>query len=158
MPGNAGTSPTARLHDLGYEMPGVPVPTGSYVPATKTGNIIFTAGQLPLRDGVLTCEGKVGGTVSLEEAQEAAKTCTLNALAAVSDAAGGLDNIVRILKVVGYVASAPGFTSQPQVLNAASALLGDVFGEQGLHARSAIGVSELPLGAPVEIELIAETD
>lgn len=150
-------NPEQRLADLGLELPPVPRPAGSYVPATRTGNLIFTAGQVPLEDGELRLTGKVGGAVSVEEAQHAARLCILNALAAAASEAGGLANIRRIVKVTGYVASAPGFNGQPQVLNGASDLLGEVFGEEaGQHARTAVGVAELPLDAPVEIELVVE--
>jgi enamine deaminase RidA (YjgF/YER057c/UK114 family) len=148
--------PEARLRDLGYELPGVPEPAGAYVPATRAGTLIFTAGQVPFEGGELHKTGKVGDTVSLEEARQAAWICALNALAAAAAEAGGLKNIRRIVKVTGFVASAPGFNDQPQVINGASELIGEVFGEAGLHARSAIGVAELPLDAPVEVELVAE--
>ncbi|CAN5879737.1 RidA family protein [soil metagenome] len=151
------TSPAARLEELGYELPVVPTPAGSYVPAVAAGALIFTAGQLPLKDGSLLHTGKVGATVRLEEAQNAARVCALNALAAAASEAGGLDEITRIVKVTGYVASAHNFTSQPDVLNGASEFLGQVFGEAGKHARSAVGVAELPLNAPVEVEIVAAT-
>jgi enamine deaminase RidA (YjgF/YER057c/UK114 family) len=150
------STPASRLHDAGYELPDVPVPAGSYVPAVRTGALVFTAGQLPLANGELPHTGKVGGEVSLEEARKCAETCALNALAAASGAADGLDNISRIIKVTGFVASAEGFNQQPQVINGASELLGTVFGEDGRHARSAVGVSELPLDAPVEVEIVVE--
>jgi enamine deaminase RidA (YjgF/YER057c/UK114 family) len=149
-------NPEARLRELGYQLPDVPDPAGAYVPATRTGALIFTAGQLPFEEGELLKTGKVGGAVSLEEAQRAARICTLNALAAAAAEAGGLNNVRRIVKVTGFVASAPDFNGQPQVINGASELIGEVFGEAGLHARSAVGVAELPLGAPVEVELVAE--
>jgi enamine deaminase RidA (YjgF/YER057c/UK114 family) len=152
------TSPETRLRELGYELPPVPQPAGSYVPATRAGTLLFTAGQVPLQGGELAKTGKVGDSVTLEEAQEAARLCALNALAAAAAEAGGLNNISRIVKVTGFVASAEGFNGQPQVLNGASDLLGEVFGEAGLHARSAVGVAELPLDAPVEVELVAELD
>ena len=152
--------PAVRLRELGYELPQVPRPAGSYVPAARTGNLVFSAGQLPLRDGKLLYTGKVGDAVDLETAREAAAVCALNALAAVAAEAGtrpgSLESIRRIVKVTGYVASAPGFVRQPEVLNGASELLGTVFGEAGVHARTAVGVAELPFGAPVEVELIAE--
>lgn len=148
--------PTSRLRDLGYDLPEVPQPAGSYVPAVGTGSLIFTAGQLPLRDGSLVCTGKVGDAVGVEEAQKATRICALNALAAAADEAGGLDNISRVVKVTGYVASAEGFTRQPEVLNGASNIIGEVFGSSGAHARSAVGVAELPLGAPVEVEVVVE--
>jgi enamine deaminase RidA (YjgF/YER057c/UK114 family) len=150
------TSPETRLRELGYELPPVPQPAGSYVPATRSGTLVFTAGQVPLQGCELAKTGKVGDAVTLEEAQEAARLCVLNALAAAAAEAGGLNNISRIVKVTGYVASAPGFNGQAQVLNGASNFLGEVFGEAGLHARSAVGVAELPLDAPVEVELVVE--
>ncbi|MBA2345752.1 MAG: RidA family protein [Rubrobacter sp.] len=152
----AGTSPSARLRDFGYELPQIPQPAGSYVPAVRTGTLIFTAGQLPFRDGELAFTGKVGDMVSVDDAREAARLCALNALAAAAAETDGLAGIARVLKVTGYVASVPGFNGQPQVLNGASELIGEVFGEAGLHARSAVGVAELPLGAPVEVEIVVE--
>lgn len=149
-------SPEQRMTDLGIELPQVPTPAGSYVPAIRTGNLVFTAGQVPFEEGEIRITGKVGDAVSLEEAQRAARLCALNALAAAASAAGGLDRISRVIKVVGYVASAPGFNGQPQVVNGASDLLGEIFGENGHHARSAVGVLELPLDVPVEVELIVE--
>ncbi len=152
------TSPEARLRKLGHDLPPVPAPAGSYVPATRAGTLVFTAGQLPFRGGELARTGKVGDAVTLEEAQEAARLCALNALAAAAAEAGALNNISRIVKVTGFVASAPGFNGQPQVLNGASDLLGEIFGDAGLHARSAVGVAELPLDAPVEVELVVALD
>jgi len=148
--------PEARLRELGYELPDVPEPAGAYVPATRAGHLIFTAGQLPFAAGELRATGKVGAGVSLEEAQRAAGLCALNALAAAAAVAGGLDRIGRVVKVTGFVASAAEFNQQPEVVNGASGLIGEVFEEAGLHARSAVGVAELPLDAPVEIELVAE--
>lgn len=145
-----------KLRELGLELPAVPNPAGSYVPAVSSGPFLFTAGQLPFENGELRFKGKVGDEVSPEEAREAARLCALNALAAAAAEAGGLSNVRRILKVTGFVASAPGFNEQPAVINGASDLLGEVFGEAGVHARSAVGVSELPLGAPVEVELVVE--
>ncbi|MBA4116230.1 MAG: RidA family protein [Rubrobacter sp.] len=145
-----------RLRDLGYELPPVSSPGGSYVPAARAGALVFTAGQLPFKEGQLPYTGKVGREVSTEEAQEAARLCALNALAAVKAEAGSLENVGRIVKVTGYVASAAGFNGQPGVMNGASDFIGEVFGERGLHARSAVGVAELPLDAPVEVELIVE--
>ena len=145
-----------RLKELGYELPTVPSPAGSYVPATHADNLLFTAGQLPFREGQLPYTGKVGENVSVEEAKEAARLCALNALAAVEAEAGSLTNLRRVVKVTGYVASAAGFNDQPEVMNGASDFLGQVFGEKGLHVRSAVGVAELPLDAPVEVELIVE--
>ena len=148
--------PEARLRELGYELPAVPEPGGAYVPATRAGTLIFTAGQVPFERGDLHHTGKVGNAVGLEEARQAARICALNALAAAAAEAGGLNKIRRIVKVTGFVASAPDFNDQPQVINGASELIGEVFGEAGLHARSAVGVAELPLNAPVEVELVAE--
>jgi len=150
------TGPEARLAELGVELPETPAPAGAYVPATRTGNLIFTAGQLPFEGGELNLHGKVGDTVSPDRAREAARLCALNALAAAATETGGLMNIARIVKVTGFVASAPGFNGQPQVLNGASEFLGEVFGDAGLHARSAVGVAELPMDAPVEVELVVE--
>ena len=149
-------NPQERMQQLGLELPQVPIPAASYVPAVRTGNLVFTAGQVSFEDGEIRVTGKVGDAVSLEEAQHAARLCALNALAAAASEAGGLDRISRIIKVVGYVASAPGFNGQPQVVNGASDLLGEIFGENGHHARSAVGVVELPLGVPVEVEMIVE--
>ncbi|HMZ12996.1 MAG TPA: RidA family protein [Mycobacterium sp.] len=148
-------STSHRLAELGIALPAVTKPLAAYVPAVRTGNLVYTAGQLPLVDGKLTHTGKAGAEVSPEHARVAARTCALNALAAI-DALVGIDNVTRIVKVVGFVASAPGFSGQPGVINGASELLGEVFGEAGQHARSAVGVSELPLDAPVEVELIVE--
>jgi enamine deaminase RidA (YjgF/YER057c/UK114 family) len=144
-----------RLADLGLELPSVAPPAGAYVPAVRTGNLVFTSGQLPMVAGVVVKKGKVGAEVKPEQAKELARRCTLNALAAI-DALVGIDSVVRVVKVVGFVASAEGFTEQPAVLNGASELLGEVFGDAGQHARSAVGVAELPLGAPVEVELTVE--
>ncbi|MBA3471711.1 MAG: RidA family protein [Rubrobacter sp.] len=145
-----------RLKELGYELPSVPNPAGSYVPATSTGSLLFTAGQLPFKDGQLQYTGKVDKDVSVEEAKEAARLCALNALATVEAEAGSLENVRRVVKVTGYVASAAGFNRQPEVINGASDFLSEVFGERGAHARSAVGVAELPLDAPVEDEIIVE--
>jgi len=144
---------SARLAELGLTLPTVVKPLAAYVPAVRTGNLVYTSGQLPIEDGSLTLTGKVGAEVTAEQAKVAAQLCALNALAAI-DALVGLDNLTQVVKVVGFVASAPGFTGQPGVVNGASEFLGEVFGEAGAHARSAVGVSELPLGAPVEVELI----
>ena len=146
---------TERLNELGVALPAVATPLAAYVPAVRTGNLVYTSGQLPLEDGQPTHSGKVGDEVTPEEGKVAARTCALNALAAV-DALVGVDSIVRVVKVVGFVASAPGFTGQPGVINGASEFLGEVFGDAGAHARSAVGVAELPLGVPVEVELIVE--
>jgi enamine deaminase RidA (YjgF/YER057c/UK114 family) len=133
----------------------VAAPVASYVPAVRSGSLVFTSGQLPFVDGGLRRTGKVGGSVDAEDAAADAKVCALNALAAIDELVG-LDSIVRVVRVVGYVASVEGFTGQPRVVNGASELLGRVFGEAGQHARSAVGVAELPLGAPVEVELTVE--
>ncbi|EHI13232.1 RidA family protein [Mycolicibacterium thermoresistibile] len=144
-----------RLTELGISLPAVAAPVAAYVPAVRTGNLVYTSGQLPMVDGNLAATGKVGGEVTPEQAKALARVCALNALAAVHDLAG-IDAVTRIVKVVGFVASAPGFTGQPGVVNGASELFGEIFGDAGAHARSAVGVSELPLDAPVEVELIAE--
>ncbi|MFE3442029.1 RidA family protein [Nocardia sp. NPDC059180] len=144
-----------NLARLGLSLPEVAAPVAAYIPAVRTGSLVYTSGQLPFVSGALSATGKVGAEVSLEQAAEAARLCALNALAAVHDLVG-LDEVVRIVKVVGFVASAPGFSDQPLVINGASELLGEVFGAAGTHARSAVGVSELPKNTPVEVELIAE--
>jgi enamine deaminase RidA (YjgF/YER057c/UK114 family) len=149
------TRTVQRLEELGLTLPGLAAPVASYVPAVRTANLIYTSGQLPLVSGALTHQGKVGADVSPEAAVDAARTCTLNALAAVA-ALADLDSIVLVVKVVGFVSSATGFTGQPAVINGASDLLVSVFGDSGQHARSAVGVAELPLNAPVEVELIVE--
>jgi enamine deaminase RidA (YjgF/YER057c/UK114 family) len=154
--GQAGCSPEARLAALGLTLPTVTPPLAAYVPAVRTGSYVYTAGQLPVVDGQLLAAGKVGAEVGAVEAAALARTCALNALAAVASVAGGLSAIRRIVKVTGFVASTPDFTQQPQVVNGASELLLEVFGESGRHARSAVGTAVLPLDAPVEIELIAE--
>lgn len=146
---------SGRLTELGLALPPVATPAGVYLPAVQSGSLVFTAGQIPLVDGVLAVTGKLGAEIDTELGAQLARTCVLNALAAV-DGLIGLEAVVRVVKVVGFVASAPGFTAQPAVLNGASALLGEVFGAAGAHARSAVGVAELPLGAPVEIELVVE--
>jgi enamine deaminase RidA (YjgF/YER057c/UK114 family) len=145
----------ARLAELGIRLPSVAAPVAAYVPAVRTGSLVFTSGQLPFVDGGLRRTGKVGGSVDAEDAAADAKVCALNALAAV-DGLVGLDSIVRIVRVVGYVASVEGFTGQPRVVNGASELLGKIFGDAGQHARSAVGVAELPMSAPVEVELTVE--
>lgn len=149
------TAWSARLAELGLTLPPVAAPLAAYVPAVRSGAQVLTSGQLPFVDGVLAATGKVGAQVSAEQGKELARTCALNALAAVH-ALVGIDSVVRVVKVVGYVASAEGFTGQPGVVNGASELLGEVFGEAGVHARSAVGVAELPLGSPVEVELVVE--
>ncbi|WP_353988527.1 RidA family protein [Ruicaihuangia caeni] len=145
-----------RMRELGLELPAVVTPLAAYVPAVVSGHLVFTAGQLPMRDGALMATGKVGAEVTPELANECARVAALNALAAVHAAIGSLDRITRIVKVVGFVASVPTFTGQPSVINGASELLGEIFGEVGKHARSAVGVPVLPLDAPVEVELVVE--
>jgi enamine deaminase RidA (YjgF/YER057c/UK114 family) len=153
----AGGGPAQRLAALGLALPEVTPPMAAYVPAVRTGDLVYTAGQIPLVEGKLLATGKVGAQVGAEEAAALARICALNALAAAASAvAGGLDGIRRIVKVTGFVASAPEFTGQAQVVNGASELLLEVFGEAGRHARSAVGMAVLPLDAPVEVELIAE--
>jgi enamine deaminase RidA (YjgF/YER057c/UK114 family) len=149
------TDPFARLTELGLELPPVTAPLAAYVPAVRTGNHVYVSGQVPIADGKVLATGKVGAEVTTEEAASLARRCALSALAAV-DGLVGLANVVRVVKVVGFVASAPGFTDQPAVINGASELFGDVFGEAGRHARSAVGVAELPRGVPVEVEAIFE--
>ncbi|WP_104086277.1 RidA family protein [Arthrobacter sp. GMC3] len=146
----------ARLAELGLTLPAVAAPVATYVPAVVSGNHVYTSGQLPFIDGKLTDTGKVGAEVSAEDAKRLAAVCAINALAAVKSVIGDLDRVTRIVKVVGFVASDPSFSGQPGVINGASELLGEVFGEVGVHARSAVGVSVLPLDSPVEVELIAE--
>ena len=149
-------SPEERLAELGLAVPDVAAPVAAYVPAVRSGNQVVTSGQLPMRSGQLMATGKVGGEVSQEEAVECARQCALNALAAVRAEIGELSAIKRVVKVVAYVASTPDFTGQPQVANGVSELLGEVFGDIGRHARSAVGVPVLPLDAPVEVELTVE--
>ncbi|MFT3716260.1 MAG: RidA family protein [Gordonia sp. (in: high G+C Gram-positive bacteria)] len=150
---------TARLAELGIALPDVVAPVGSYVPAVQVGDFVYTSGQLPMVDGRLEVTGKVSegaeGVVTPEQANAAARQCALNALAAVNSLVG-IDKVVRVVRVVGFVASAPGFTAQPGVLNGASDVLGEIFGDAGVHVRSAVGVMELPLGAPVEVELVVQ--
>lgn len=145
----------ARLEELGVELPSVAVPLASYIPATRVGNQVWTSGQLPVVGGELPASGKVGAEVSLEKAQELARVAVLNALAAI-DGLVGLDHVTRVVKVVGFVASDPSFTEQAAVINGASDFLGEVFGDTGIHARSAVGVAVLPKDSPVEIEVIVE--
>jgi len=146
----------ARLLELGFELPAAPTPAGSYVPAKISGNLVFTAGQLPLVDGKLMELGKLGADLDAERGKELAQRCALNALAAIKGVLGDLDRITSVVKVVGFVASTPEFTMQPQVINGASEFLQEVFEEAGVHARSAVGVPVLPLNSPVEVELIVE--
>ena len=145
----------ARLRELGYELPGVAKPLASYVPAVRVGDQVWTSGQLPLVEGSLPLTGKVGAELTTEQAQEQARIAALNALAAI-DAEVGLDNVSRVVKIVGFVASDPAYGDQPVVINGASDFIGEVFGDAGKHARSAVGVAALPKNAPVEIELIVE--
>jgi len=149
-------TPEARLAALGLALPSVPAPLAAYVSAVRTGQHVYTAGQLPMVDGKLLMTGKVGAQVSTAEAAALARAATLNALAAVASVTGNLSAVVRVVKVTGFVASDPSFTSQPQVVNGASELLLEVFGEAGRHARSAVGTAALPFDSPVEIELIVE--
>ncbi|AEG80788.1 RidA family protein [Corynebacterium ulcerans] len=144
-----------NLKNLGIELPDVAAPVAVYIPATKVGNQVWTSGQLPFIDGALPAVGKVGADVSAEQAESYARVAALNALAAI-DAVVGIDNVTRVLKIVGFVASAQDFGGQPGVVNGASQLMGEVFGEAGAHVRSAVGVAELPLNSPVEIEVVVE--
>jgi enamine deaminase RidA (YjgF/YER057c/UK114 family) len=153
-----GAGPAERLAALGLVLPEVSPPLAAYVPAVRTGAYVYTAGQLPVVDGQLIATGKVGAEVGPAEASVLARVCALNALAAAASVSGGLDAIRRVVKVTGYVASAPDFTGQPQVVNGASELLLEVFGEAGRHARSAVGTAVLPLDAPVEVDLVVEID
>jgi enamine deaminase RidA (YjgF/YER057c/UK114 family) len=148
-------SASQRLRDLGIELPQVTTPAGAYLPAVRSGSLVFTAGQLPVVAGALVSTGKVGAEIDAGEAAGRARSCALNALAAVH-ALVGIDAVRRVVKVTGFVASAPGFTDQPAVIDGASSLFGEVFGEAGGHARSAVGVAELPKNAPVEIEIVVE--
>ncbi|TWX40196.1 RidA family protein [Frigoribacterium sp. ACAM 257] len=148
-----------RLAELGLTLPTVAAPAGVYVPAVRVGTAVYTAGQLPFVDGVLPATGKVGdgpGLVAPARARDLAATCVLNALAAAASVLGSLDDVARVVKVTGFVASEPGFSGQPGVLNGASELLGEIFGDAGVHARSAVGVAVLPLDSPVEVELLLE--
>jgi enamine deaminase RidA (YjgF/YER057c/UK114 family) len=151
------TDPFGRLEALGLRLPEVVPPVAAYVPAVQSGNHVYVSGQVPMIEGKLPATGKVGAEVEPERARELAATCALNALAAI-DALVGLGRVVKVVKLTGFVASAPGFTGQPAVVNGASELFGEVFGEAGRHARSAVGVAELPLGAPVEVEVIVEIE
>ena len=152
----AQPTPEQRLEEMGLAVPEVAKPVAVYVPAVRSGHHVFTSGQLPMREGKLVTTGKVGGEVTVEEAVECARQCALNAMAAVRALTGDLSSIKRIVKVVVFVASTPDFTGQPGVANGASELFGEVFGDIGQHARSAVGVPVLPLDAPVEVELVVE--
>ncbi|MEA2581913.1 MAG: hypothetical protein QOE83_2805 [Actinomycetota bacterium] len=145
-----------RLAQLGLVLPEIAAPAGAYIPAVVSGNLVFTAGQLPFIAGALPATGKVGAGVSAEDAKKYAATSALNALAAIKGVIGSLDRVTRVVKVVGFVASDPGFSAQPGVINGASELLGQIFGDLGVHARSAVGVAVLPLDSPVEVELVVE--
>ncbi|BCB80388.1 RidA family protein [Phytohabitans flavus] len=147
--------PYAKLAELGLTLPEVVPPVAAYVPAVQSGKQVYVSGQLPIAEGKLLATGKVGAGVSPEQAKDLAERCALNAIAAI-DSLVGLENVVKVVKVTGFVASAEGFTGQPGVINGASEFFGAVFGEAGQHARSAVGVAELPLGAPVEVEVIVE--
>ena len=149
-------SPEDKLRELGIKLPEAPKPLGSYVPSVQIGNIFYLSGMLPLINGKLIRTGRVGESVSLDEAREDAKTATINALSVLKSSIGNLDKVKRCIKISGYIASAPDFTEQPKVLNAASDLNYEVFGEAGRHARAAVGVNVLPLNSPVEIEFIFE--
>jgi len=151
------SAPEERLAELGLSVPEVPTPVAVYVPAVVSGDHVFTSGQLPMKNGELMLTGKVGGEVSPEEAKACAEQCALNAIAAVKSIVGDLDNVAQVVKVVVFVASTPDFTGQPQVANGASELLGKVFGDAGVHARSAVGVPVLPLDSPVEVEIVVRT-
>ncbi|MGI5470017.1 RidA family protein [Streptomyces sp. CA-132043] len=145
-----------KIESLGLKLPALVPPLAAYQPAVRTGNYVYTSGQLPLVDGSLPATGKVGAEVGADQAKELAAVCALNALAAVKSVTGDLDKIVRVVKVVGFVASAPDFTGQPGVINGASELLGEILGDKGVHARSAVGVAVLPVDAPVEVEIQVE--
>jgi len=149
-------TPEQRLRDMGLELPPAPKPVGAYIPAVRTGNLVFVSGQLPMKGGALMATGHVGAEVSLEAAQGCARQAALNALAVVAAEAGGLANVARVVRLTGHVASAPGFTDQALVMNAASELVGACLGDAGRHSRAALGAAELPLGSPVELEMIVE--
>jgi enamine deaminase RidA (YjgF/YER057c/UK114 family) len=149
-------SPEGRLKKLGIELPEAPAPLGSYVPVVKTGNLVFLSGILPLKEGKLTRHGRVGENISLDEAREDARTAAVNSLSILKANIGSLNNVKRCIKITGYVASAPNFIEQPKVLNAVSDLMVEIFGENGRHARAAVGVNVLPLNSPLEIEFIFE--
>jgi enamine deaminase RidA (YjgF/YER057c/UK114 family) len=151
----AVAKPSERLAELGITLPAVPTPAGAYIPARRVGDLVYTSGQVPMVDGKPAAFGKLGAEIDAEEGYRLARICALNALAAV-DALVGIDSVAGVVKVVGFVASATGFTGQPGVINGASDVLGEIFGETGRHARSAVGVAELPLGVPVEVELIVQ--
>lgn len=149
-------SAEARLRELGIVLPAAPAAVGAYVPWVRAGNLIFTSGQLPWQDGKLLCVGKVGGDVSIEQGQKAARACIINALAQIKAAVADLEKVVQVVRLDGFVHSAPGFHEHPKVLNGASEFLNEIFGNRGKHARTAIGINEMPLNAPVQIALIVE--
>jgi enamine deaminase RidA (YjgF/YER057c/UK114 family) len=149
-------TPEDRLAKMGLTIPAVAKPVAAYVPAVRTGSYVYTSGQLPMVDGKLAATGKVGAEVDADTAKQLAQICALNALAAIRSEVGNLSAVARVVKVVGFVASTPDFTGQPGVINGVSELLGEVFGDAGVHARSAVGVASLPLDAPVEVELVVE--
>lgn len=149
-------TPEERVAELGLTIPEVPKPVAAYVPAVRSGSYVYTSGQLPMRDGALIATGKVGGEVSVEDGTACAQQCALNAIAAVKSIVGDLSNVVRVVKLVAFVASSPDFTGQPGIANGASELVGKVFGEAGQHSRSAVGTAVLPLDAPVEVEMVVE--
>ena len=142
-----------KIAELGLEIPVAAKPLAAYIPAVKVGNLVFTSGQLPMKEGILQCEGKVGGNITVEQGYEAARLCAINCLAALGTVSH-VDKVLQVVKVTGFVNSAPGFSGQPQVMNGASELLGAIFGEQGIHARSAVGMAELPRNAAVEVEMV----
>ena len=148
----------SKLNELNLSLPEAPKPVAAYIPAKQSGNLVFTAGQLPMVNGELISKGLLGQDVEIDEANKAARICTLNALAAIKGVVGDLDRVKQIVRVVGYVASVPTFTQQPAVVNGASELLLEIFGENGKHARSAVGMAVLPLNASVEIELTVEVE
>jgi enamine deaminase RidA (YjgF/YER057c/UK114 family) len=150
------TTPEERIAELGLTLPEVVPPLAAYAPTARSGNLVFTAGQLPARDGAMLATGKLGAEVSAEQGYECARQCAINALAAIKAEIGELSAVKRVVKAVVFVASTPDFTGQPQVANGASELLGEVFGDAGKHARSAVGVAVLPLDVPVEVELVVE--
>jgi enamine deaminase RidA (YjgF/YER057c/UK114 family) len=152
------STPEQRLEDLGFTLPHAVAPMAAYVPAVRTGDLLFCSGQVPLSEGKLVAVGRLGAEVGLEEGQAAAQQCALNLLAVLKAELGELSRVRRVVKVLGFVASEPGFTDQPKVVNGASELLGEVFGDRGFHARSAVGVAMLPLDAPVEVEAIVEVE
>ena len=155
-PENASISIETQLKEKGIVLPTAPKPVANYVPAVRTGELLFTSGVLPMKEGKLACEGKLGKDLTVEQGQEAARLAVLNALAVVKQETGSLDRVVRVVRLTGHVASAPGFVQQPAVLNGASDLLVAIFGEAGRHTRAALGAAELPLNSPIELELIVQ--